>query len=91
MRRRVVKALKPLDAVSVENSVYAGTDALAIDTIALEVVEQYRKKKRLRSLAAVGRPASYLKTAAELGLGIGEREKILLEKIDLPPFVGALV
>lgn len=25
MRRRVVKALKPLDAVSVENSVYAGT------------------------------------------------------------------
>ncbi len=78
-------------AHATHDSVYAGTDPVAIDTIALEVVERLRKENGLRSLDAVRRPASYLKTAQEIGLGIADREKIHLKKIELPPFVGALV
>jgi uncharacterized protein (DUF362 family) len=78
-------------AHATHDSVYAGTDPVAIDTIALEVIERFRKENGLRSLDAVRRPATYLKTAQEIGLGITDREKILLDKIELPPFVGALV
>jgi uncharacterized protein (DUF362 family) len=66
--------------------VYATTDPLAMDVIALEVVEGLRAKNNLRTLAAVRRPATYFKLAGELGLGIGVRDKIYLETIDLAPF-----
>ncbi|MCP4605948.1 MAG: DUF362 domain-containing protein [Proteobacteria bacterium] len=69
--------------------IYASTDPVAMDAIALEVVEGLRKEKRLRSLDAVRRPATYLKLAEEIGLGIADREKIFLETLELPSFPGA--
>jgi uncharacterized protein (DUF362 family) len=78
-------------AQATHDSVYASTDPVAIDTIALEVIETFRKENGYRSLDAVRRPATFLKTAQELGLGITDRQKILLEKVELPVFVGALV
>ncbi len=69
--------------------IYASTDPVATDAIALEVIEQLRKQKGLRSLAKAGRPATYLQIAEEIGLGIAKREKIFLESIEMPPYPGA--
>jgi uncharacterized protein (DUF362 family) len=59
-------------------AVLVSTDPVAMDTVGAELVEEFRKEKRLRSLAAEGRPPAYLKTAAELGLGIHARDQIEL-------------
>lgn len=67
--------------------IYAATDPVAIDAIALEVVEGLREKNGLRPLEAVGRPATYLALAAELGLGIADRKQIRLEAVELPAYV----
>jgi uncharacterized protein (DUF362 family) len=68
------------------DSVYATTDPVAMDAIALEVVERYRADNGLRSLAQVRRPATYLALAQEIGLGVADRGRIRLEQIDLPPY-----
>ena len=65
--------------------VYATTDPVAMDRIALEVVEEYRAKKKMRSLDKVRRPATYLELAEEIGLGIANREKIKIEAFELAP------
>ena len=75
-------------AHTTHDSVYATTDPVAMDTIALEVVETLRAANGFKSLAEVGRPATYLKLAEKLGLGIGERRRIYLDTIDLPPYTG---
>lgn len=66
--------------------VYATTDPVAMDAIALEVVERYRAENRLRTLARVRRPATYLALAEQIGLGIADRARIRLETIELPPY-----
>ena len=68
--------------------VYASTDPVAIDAIALEVVEDYRRKNSLKSLEAARRPATFLPLAEKLGLGVARRDKIFLEQVELPPFAG---
>ncbi|HUT78386.1 MAG TPA: DUF362 domain-containing protein [Polyangia bacterium] len=67
--------------------VYATTDPVAADAVALRVVEEHRAAHRLRTLAQVRRPATYLALAQELGLGIADPARIRLEQIELPPFV----
>jgi uncharacterized protein (DUF362 family) len=76
-------------AHTTHDCVYATTDPVAMDSVALEVVEHYRKENNLKSLNAVRRPATYLALAEELGLGIAKRENIFLQGIELPPFIGA--
>lgn len=67
--------------------VYATTDPVAMDAIALEVVDGYRLKNKLKTIEKSGRPATFLKVAEELGLGVADRSKIQLQSIELPPFV----
>jgi hypothetical protein len=64
-------------------SVFASTDPVAIDTVGWEIVEKLRAENKLRSLAAEGREPSYIKAAADLGLGIHERSKIQLQEVVL--------
>ncbi len=71
------------------DAIYASTDPVATDAIALEVVESLRKANGLKPLAAVRRPATFLPLAEEIGLGIAARDKIFLETVSLPPFTGA--
>lgn len=66
--------------------VYATSDPVAADAIALEIIEAERAAHKMRSLAAVRRPASYLTLAQDLGLGIADRERINLETIELDPY-----
>jgi uncharacterized protein (DUF362 family) len=67
--------------VKAHEAVYASTDPVAIDTIGWEVVEKYRADFKLKSLSEVGREPAYIKTAADLGLGIHERNRIQLKEI----------
>jgi hypothetical protein len=63
------------------NELLVSTDPVAMDTLILEIVERHRKANRLKPLAADRRrPARFLATAAERGLGINDRGRIEVVK-----------
>lgn len=62
-------------------AVHAATDPVALDTIGAELVEQARAAHGLPSLARVGRAPTYLKSAAQLGLGVAGRDAITLREV----------
>jgi uncharacterized protein (DUF362 family) len=64
-------------------SVFASTDMVAMDTIGWEIVEDFRKQKRLPTLTAEGRPPSYIKAAGDLGLGVADRAKIQYREVTI--------
>lgn len=64
-------------------SVFATTDPVAMDTVGWEIVEKFRAEKKLKTLTAEGRPPAYIQAAADLGLGIADRERIQLSEITL--------
>jgi uncharacterized protein (DUF362 family) len=64
-------------------SVFASTDPVALDTVGWEIVEKLRAENKLKTLAAEGREPSYIKAAADLGLGIADRTKIQLKEITI--------
>jgi uncharacterized protein (DUF362 family) len=64
-------------------SVYVTTDPVAMDTVGAELIDKVRQEKGLPTLAAAGRPAAYIKEAAELGLGVGDRSQIQLKEITI--------
>ncbi len=67
--------------VKPHEAVYASTDPVAIDAIGWEVVEKYRADFKLKTLTEAGREPAYIKAAADLGLGVHERSKILLKEV----------
>lgn len=69
------------EMVKPHEAVYASTDPVAIDAIGWEIVEEYRKKLNLKTLAEVGREPAYIKAAASLGLGVHERSQIQLKEV----------
>lgn len=56
--------------------VAAGTDPVAVDAWAWQVIETERERRGLPSLEAAGRPVRYLGTAARRGLGIADPERL---------------
>lgn len=62
-------------------AVYASTDPVALDVLGWAVVEQHRKDNGLPTLKDAGREPSYIKTAAELGLGIFDKNAIRLREV----------
>lgn len=77
----------PLDknpkARILHGAVYVATDPVAMDTIGSTVIEQARKDKGLKTLAQAGREPAYIAKAAELGLGIHDKNKIKLQEVSL--------
>ncbi len=59
------------------------TDAVAADRVGLEIIETMRKNHNMPSLKEAGRPADYLKTAEQIGLGVADMKKIDLKVINL--------
>ena len=57
-------------------SVLVSRDPVAIDRVGMEMIEDKRREKGMRSLAEAGRPVLYIDVAAKLGLGEGNLEKI---------------
>ena len=67
----------------VANMLLFATDLLAVDTIALGILEDLRAKRDLPSLAKAGLAPTYLATAAKLGLGTGDRAGIDVVTIEV--------
>ena len=59
-------------------------DPVAADSVALEILEHFRKENNLVSLEKSGRPVKYLATAEKLGLGTADSGKIdlIVKQID---------
>lgn len=64
-------------------SVYASTDPVALDVIGWGEVEKLRRDKGLPSLKSVRREPSYIRIAADLGLGLFDLDRIHLREVRL--------
>ena len=62
-----------------QNSFIAGTDPVAVDALALRIIEEKRKEA---GLEPIGDRARYIATAARLGLGTDDFARIDLREID---------
>lgn len=62
-------------------AVYVSTDPVAMDTLGAAVIERARKENGLPSLREAGREPGYIRTAAELGLGVHDMNAIRLRKV----------
>jgi hypothetical protein len=62
-------------------AIYASTDAVALDTIGWGVIEDARKAHDLPTLTHAGREPAYIRTAAELGIGVHDLNAIRLRQI----------
>lgn len=67
----------------VANTMLFGTDLVAVDSIALGLLEDLRKKRGLKPLAQVGLAPTYLATAAKLGLGVAELAGIEVVSVEV--------
>jgi hypothetical protein len=59
------------------------TDPVALDTVALGILEQLRARRGLPSLAKIALAPRYLATAATMGLGVGDRARIELVTLEV--------
>jgi uncharacterized protein (DUF362 family) len=57
-------------------AVFASLDPVAADTTAVRIIEQRRKEVGMDSLAKAGRAPQWLARAVQLGLGIGDAQRI---------------
>jgi hypothetical protein len=64
-------------------AVYVATDPVAMDTIGWQVVEHARKENGLKTLAEVKREPTYIAKAADLGLGVHDKNRIKLKEVSL--------
>jgi uncharacterized protein (DUF362 family) len=64
-------------------AIYASTDPVALDSIGHRILDHARKERGLPSLVASKRDPSYVRTAAELGLGIADLNAIRLREVRL--------
>jgi len=69
--------------VKAHDSIYVSTDPVAMDTVGWEIVEKLRAEFKLRSLTDEGRPPAYIKAAADLGLGIADRDRIQVKEVTI--------
>ena len=65
-----------------ENAVMVSTDTVAMDSIALRMIEEKRNE---HGMSPVGERARYVATAARMGLGTNDPAQIDLREIDITP------
>ncbi len=62
-------------------AVYVSTDPVALDTVGWGVIDEARKSHGLPTLAAANREPAYIRTAAELGIGVHDGNAIRLREV----------
>ena len=65
------------------NALLLATDPVAIDTVALALLEDLRAKRDLPPLASVGLTPTYLASAARMGLGVADRADIEVIEVEV--------
>lgn len=63
-------------------AVYASTDPVALDRIGWQVIANARRENNLPTLGEARREPSYILTAAELGLGVADMNRIHLREVE---------
>jgi uncharacterized protein (DUF362 family) len=64
-------------------AVYATTDPVAMDVLGWGEVERWRRDNGLPTLRDAGREPTYIRIAAELGLGVFDKNRIALRSVSL--------
>ena len=67
----------------VANVMLFATDLVAVDTVALAILEELRAKRELPTLAKAGIAPTYLATASKMGLGVSDRAGIDVVTIEV--------
>ncbi len=62
-------------------AVYASSDGVALDAIGERLINQLRTDKGLKTLKDAKRDASYIRVAADLGLGVADLNQIRMREI----------
>jgi len=60
-----------------------GTDPVAIDTVGIEILDELRRGRKLPPLAATSPGPVHVQTAARMGLGIAERSRIEILRLEV--------
>ncbi len=64
-------------------AVYATTDPVAMDVLGWAVVDEWRRNNGLPSLKDAGREPLYIQAAADMGLGVADKNKISLRDVKI--------
>ena len=64
-------------------SLYVSTDAVALDAIGAALIDKIRLDKGLKSLKDAKRDPSYIRVAADLGLGVADLNHIRMREVAL--------
>ena len=64
-------------------AVYVSSDPVALDAMGESIVDKLRLDKGLKSLKDAKRDASYIRVAADLGLGIADLNRIRMREVSL--------
>ncbi len=64
-------------------AVYVTTDPVAMDSYGYKLVDDLRVSKGMKTLKDAGREPGYIAAAADLGLGIADRAKIVLKEFTI--------
>jgi uncharacterized protein (DUF362 family) len=67
----------------VANVLLFATDLVAVDTVAVGILEELRAKRELPTLAKAGIAPTYLATASKMGLGVSDRSRIDVVTIEV--------
>lgn len=62
-------------------ALYVSTDPVALDYVGWQVVERLRRDNGLATLRAAGREPTYIRVAADLGLGVTDESRIALREL----------
>ena len=88
----VMDALRPVvengpsyqpGSAEVANALLFATDPVAVDTVALGILEDLRKQRNLPPLDQVDMRPTYLSTASKLGLGVSDRNGIEVVSLEV--------
>ena len=79
---KVPRCLWPMGALLV------GLDPVAVDSVSWYLLDEQRRAKGLKDLAADGRPPKHVLSAEKRGLGVAERGRIEVLEVQLAPKAG---
>jgi len=66
-----------------QHAVVGGTDCVAVDRVALDMLDAARFSRGLEGLAEAGRDPEYLSAAARRGLGVADMPKIQVRRVSI--------
>lgn len=64
-------------------SIWLSSDPVALDAVGLNIIQNERKSRALRTFAEENRPIDHIELAAKKGIGVSDLDRIHLERIEL--------